>query len=104
MKKALVLAVTYALADAAVLEEKDGQKICRGLVLVGGKLPTNGAWETGVMWGLLHFGNEKDFVWDVVTGVSAGAINAAYMATWLPEDTKEMTEQLKLAWESLTTH
>jgi predicted acylesterase/phospholipase RssA len=56
------------------------------------------------MWGLTHYGKKGDYNWDVVTGVSAGAINAAYMSAWAPRDTKEMTESLKLAWESLSTH
>ena len=101
----LVLTAAIGIAHATELEQLDGKsstKTCRALAMSGGA--NNGAWENGVMWGLTHFGKEKDFRWDVVTGVSAGAINAAYMSAWAPRDTKEMTEQLKLAWESLTTH
>jgi len=103
--KTLVLAAVLAMADAAVLEEASGKskhKTCRALAMSGGA--NNGAWEAGVMWGLTHFGKEKDFDWDVVTGVSAGAINAAYMSAWAPKDTKEMTQQLKESWDSLTTN
>jgi len=47
---------------------------CTGLALSGGG--SNGAWEMGVLWGFLHNGNPEDFKYDVVTGISAGSINA----------------------------
>ena len=53
---------------------------CRALVLSGGS--NNGAWEVGVLWGLVNYGNSTDFTWDVVSGISAGAINTAGIATW----------------------
>ena len=53
---------------------------CRALALSGGG--NNGAWETGVLWGLMHYGNPKDFEWDVVSGVSAGSINSSAIALW----------------------
>ena len=37
-------------------------------------------------WGLYHYGNPKDFAYDVISGVSVGAINTAAMAGWAPED------------------
>lgn len=62
-----------------------------------------GAWEVGVMWGLAHYGNPEDYYWDVVSGVSAGAINAAGTAAWKPEEVVEMTEYLSDSWYNLTT-
>jgi predicted acylesterase/phospholipase RssA len=41
-----------------------------------------GCYETGVVWGLLHYGNPDDYRWDVFTGISAGSINAGMMAVW----------------------
>lgn len=96
------MAAAVALADAAVLNGVKKQTVCRALAMSGGA--NNGAWENGVMWGLTHFGKDGDYNWDVVTGVSAGAINTAYTSAWAPSETKEMTESLKLAWQSLTTH
>lgn len=55
------------------------------------------------MWGLTHYGNPDDYKWDVVTGVSAGAINTAATAVFAPEDTVAMTEFLSNCWETLTT-
>src|SRR5438093_13747793 len=53
-----------------------------GLVLVGGG--ARGAYQAGVLQGLAEivgerFGDRPPF--DVVTGISAGAINAAYLAS-----------------------
>ena len=65
---------------------------CKALVLSGGS--NNGAWEIGVLWGLAHYGDPTDFYWDVVSGISAGAINTAGIAGWKPEEVLEMTEHL----------
>ena len=40
----------------------------------------NGSWEVGALWGLINYGNPDDFRWEVVTGVSAGAINTSVFA------------------------
>ena len=60
----------------------DDQK-CRALVLSGGG--TNGAWEAGVVWGLTHYGDPKDYEWDVHSGISAGSINTIGLIGW-PSD------------------
>ena len=61
---------------------------CKALVLSGGS--NNGAWEVGVMWGLTNYGNPEDYYWDVVSGISAGAINTAGTAGWKPDEVVEM--------------
>ena len=58
----------------------------------------NGAWEAGVLWGLVHYGNPSDFTWNVVTGVSAGAINTGAVVVFAPGDEVAMTEFLSLSW------
>ena len=63
------------------------QEYCRALILSGGA--SNGAWEAGVLWGLANYGVETDFEYDVVTGVSAGALNTAGLAPWPKEQVKE---------------
>ena len=60
------------------------------MILSGGG--SNGAWEAGVMWGLAHYGNEEDFYYDWVTGISAGSINVVSMAGWAPNEFYEFTE------------
>ena len=59
---------------------KEGEKYCYALALSGGG--AHGTYETGVVWGLLHYGNPDLYRWDVFTGVSAGSINAGMFAVW----------------------
>ena len=60
-----------------------------------------GAWEAGVIWGLTHYGTASDYAWDVVSGVSAGAINSAGIATWKAGTEYEMAEWLSDTWAGL---
>ena len=41
-----------------------------------------GAYEAGVVHGLSHLLNNSDAYYDVVSGVSAGALNSAAIALW----------------------
>jgi predicted acylesterase/phospholipase RssA len=87
---------TYVVATDD--EENLGRhkKTCRALALSGGA--NNGAWEAGVLYGLANYGNPKDYYYDVVTGVSAGAINSAFIAVYEPKDVIEMADNLFKAW------
>lgn len=78
----IIAAVVMALPNLAVAVK------CNALVLSGGS--NNGAWEVGVMWGLTTYGNATDYYWDVVSGISAGAINTSGTAGWKPEEVVEM--------------
>ena len=55
---------------------------CRAVAFSGGG--SKGSWEAGVVHGLYHSLNPKDLAWDVVSGVSAGAINAGAVALFEP--------------------
>ena len=92
MTRAILLAGLAAMANA-------GDTKCRALVLSGGG--TNGAWEAGVVWGLTHYGDPKDYEWEVHTGISAGSINTAGMVGWTPEQTVEATQYLSDMWASV---
>ncbi len=50
------------------------------------------------MWGLTAFGNPTDYFWDVVSGISAGAINTAGTAGWLPSEVIEMNQFISDTW------
>lgn len=91
--KAFAAAMLGSLAQAA-----DETK-CRGLAMSGGA--NHGAWEVGVLWGLNHYGDPADFAWNVVTGVSAGAINTAAVAMFDKDDGLAMSEFLSDAWVNL---
>jgi predicted acylesterase/phospholipase RssA len=73
---------------------------CRALAMSGGG--SNGAWEAGVLWGFAHSEHPEDFFYDVVTGVSAGAINTAGIAGFAPEEVVAASEFLSTTWNSLT--
>jgi predicted acylesterase/phospholipase RssA len=63
----------------------------------------NGAWETGIIWGLANYGNPADFEWLVSTGVSAGSINTAYLAAWAPNDLLNMAAAFSEMWTTTKT-
>jgi len=83
---------TFAVTAIAVVQLVAADEYCRALVMSGGA--NNGAWEAGVLWGLVHYGNPSDFTWNVVTGVSAGAINTGAVVVFAPGDEVTMTEFL----------
>ena len=97
-----LLALMGAMAHGSDIKpRKSADGKCRALALSGGA--NYGSWEVGVMWGLLHYGDPADFAWDVITGVSAGAINTAGTAVFETGDEVNMTEFLSDAWANLTS-
>lgn len=63
-----------------------------------------GAYEAGVLWGFYHQLEDKSkMAYDVVTGVSAGAINGGAMALFEIGDEKNMVETLSMRWQLLTS-
>ena len=94
--------VSSSLISAAVIAgATNAADVCRALVLSGGG--NNGAWETGVLYGLVNNGTASDYAYDVVTGVSAGSINAIAMAGWAVGDEKNMADWLTTLWKDLKT-
>ena len=64
----------------------------------------NGAWEAGVLYGLIHNASDPtDYQYDVISGVSAGALNATVLAGWEPGKEKEMVSWLCDLWSNLKT-
>jgi NTE family protein len=68
------------------------------LVLSGGG--ARGAYQVGVLRQIAR--QHPEFSFPIITGVSAGAINAAFIASHR-EDLAEATEQLTRRWSTLTT-
>lgn len=52
---------------------------------------------------MAHYGDPNDYHWDVVTGVSTGAINTCRASVFKPEDVVEFTEWLSDTWASVIT-
>lgn len=74
---------------------------CTALAMSGGG--SFGAWEAGVLWGMYYTAEDPtQFQYDVVSGVSAGAINGAAVATFAPGDEVNMLNTLSTKWQELT--
>ena len=91
MKKAFVSSYSQQPFDDK-FTPKEGEDYCYALALSGGG--AFGTYETGVVWGLLHYGNPDDYRWDVFTGISAGSINAGMFAVWPKGKEVEMSENV----------
>ena len=85
---------------ASVVAATDAES-CLALALNGGG--SKGAYQAGAIYGFMHEGNPDDFQWDVVTGISGGAINACGMSVWAKEDGLAMSEWLSNKWNTLST-
>ena len=87
------------LLIAAVAAE---DKKCIALAMSGGG--TKGAYEAGVLYGMYHNTDDKSkFVYDVFTGVSAGAINSGGLSAFAKGDEERMLQVLSDTWASLNT-
>jgi len=91
--------ITAAVSLFGAVAAKEGE--CKALALSGGG--SNGAWEAGVLWGFINYGNPSDFEYEVVSGVSAGALNTMGIAGWEIGKEAEMTQWLSDMWHSLHT-
>ena len=77
------------------------KKVCRALAMSGGA--NRGAYEAGVNYGLAHLLPLEEVQYDVVTGISAGSVNAFAMSLWSVEDSVKMTEWVVDMWRNLTS-
>ena len=82
---------------AVSIVEAQSSDTCTALVMSGGG--AFGAWEAGVLWGMYYTDEDKSkFQYDVVSGVSAGSINGAAVATFAPGDEVNMLNTLTGKW------
>ena len=88
-------AIALLTGSAAAAEKK-----CHALALSGGG--AKGAYEAGVLWGLVNNANSStSLAWDVVTGVSIGSVNTGGIVLWAPGDEKGMVQWLSDTWAGL---
>jgi len=91
------LAFLLGLASILSLTYAQNQTKCRAIALQGGG--DRGAYEAGVLYGLvMNAPNPIDFQYDVVTGVSAGSINALGVMIYEKGEEVEMVEFLNQSW------
>jgi len=77
-----------------------GVHSCRTIALSGGG--AFGAYEAGVMSGLIDYIYDGQANWTRIAGISAGSINSAYMTMWNVGDEKSGVESLKTMWLNTT--
>ena len=99
MIKIVNLAISSALIASQSFASDAKQDRCYALALNGGG--SKGAYQAGVIWGLMNYGNPADFEWDVVTGISGGAINTGALMWWDKKDGLEMSDWLSQTWADL---
>jgi NTE family protein len=78
-------------------EAGEANKTCKALSLSGGG--SRGAFEAGVLWGLYHTDPDKTaYAYDVVSGVSAGAINAFQISLFAKGDEEALVQRMSENW------
>jgi NTE family protein len=88
------LSIFLSLVWSANAPFKDSK--CRGLALRGGG--TKGAFEVGAMKALIELMNSTEIQYDIVEGVSIGAWNAGYLASFAKGDERQAVEILERGW------
>jgi predicted acylesterase/phospholipase RssA len=94
--KSVQLALLGLYNFASAQEEKS----CKALAMQGGG--SMGAFEVGALWGLYFNDEDKSkYAYDVVTGVSAGAINTAAFSLFAPGDEENAIKFLSEEWQNM---
>ncbi|OMJ79591.1 hypothetical protein SteCoe_20361 [Stentor coeruleus] len=85
---ALLVGTSFGLSDK-----------CYTLSIEGGG--THGAYEAGVLWSFANYIPAEERQWDIITGISAGALNSRMCAQFNYGDEINMANAAINAWESL---
>ena len=94
LQKVIALSAAVAAADTA------DRTVCNALAMSGGG--SRGSYEAGALWGMYYSSEEKtQFQYDVITGVSAGAINLAAMGVYEKGQEVEMLQDVSDRWSHL---
>lgn len=79
------------------LKKGEGKDVCYALCLAGGG--TRGAYEAGVIYGMLHADNDTSkYAYDVLTGVSAGSINTGALSLFEIGDETRAFDVISEEW------
>lgn len=74
-------------------------EVCRSISLEGGG--GRGAYEAGAIWALTNLSSPEDVAYNVVTGISAGSLNAFAVCQFAMGDEVAMSEYILNLWLSL---
>lgn len=95
-KRSFKLLLILSLLVVASTKSADGK--CRALALRGGG--SKGSYEVGFLKAITKLLDPIEYSYDVVVGVSIGAINAAILALYEPGQEKEAVAELEGLWKS----
>lgn len=98
VKKFSCLLIISCILFVSKSQADDGKKQdkCRGLGLRGGG--TKGAFEAGAFRAFVELMEPEEYAYDVIVGVSIGALNAAMISTFEKGHEKEASEFLWNQW------
>lgn len=95
-KHSLRFILSLCLLSVGSSKSPDGK--CRALALRGGG--SKGSYEVGFLKGMINNLDPIDYRYDVVVGVSIGAINAALLALYEPGQEKAAVDELEDLWKT----
>jgi len=102
LTKPLLLTVSSIVLSSLLLQAAvvRGQDTCQVLALEGGG--DKGAYEAGALWTLVNNAtNPNNVQYDVITGVSIGAINTALLSQYPKGQEAQMAQQLINLWSTI---
>lgn len=97
MFKNIILTASIICAVCSKESDVKVSKSCKALAMSGGG--AKGSFEAGALWGLImNDPNKTKYEYDVVTGVSAGAINTGAVSLFKKGDEVNMVKFLSDTW------
>ena len=87
-----------SLLIAGVVNSLSPDGKCRILAMKGGGV--HGSYEVGVLKAFFENMDPQEFKYDIVSGVSAGSINAAVLAMYPPGQEKQALDELLQIYEN----
>jgi len=92
--------ILFFLPLLFILGSAQSSNKCRALALQGGG--DAGSWQAGVIAGLIANLPAEEVQYDVISGVSVGAINGLYVSTYSKGEEQQMASELIALWTNLT--
>ena len=90
--------VTITLLLITLTSAADVKK-CRALCLEGGG--DSGSWEAGVLQALVEKLPAEEVAWDIISGVSVGALNGFFISSYPKGEEKQMAKDLQDFWRQM---
>jgi len=89
------------IASLLLVSAMAGNRKCRALALSGGG--DKGSYEAAVYIALVNLLEPEDIAYDVLTGVSAGSLNACGLSAFAPNEGPEASEFIFGLWNSISS-